>query len=219
MTPYDMPAPDPTRHQPSSAGASTLHDEGLPLGGSLSCVLPDDPALLPSEVRRLVRPTNPKATPKAGAIDAVMAGPTPPATGVTASAAQQFPHRPTKPRPAGSPNGTTAYPHSQSATVSGANTSMGSHHPTTGIGSLSDTDRDSYREAILAIDPARGGAAVAVADYLHTRQVTVSYAKALLLAVDLLRHETSSACATLATLLTDGWEQGLGDALNAARSL
>ena len=219
MTPYDMPAPDPTCHQPSSAGASTLHDEGLPRSGSHSRVLPDVPALPPREGRRLVRSTNPNATPKAGANDTAAAGTTPATTAVTASAAQQFPHRPIKQQPAGSPNGTAAYPHSQSATVSGANTTTGSPHPTTGIGSLSDADRDSYREAIRAIDPARGGAAVAVADHLHTLQITVSYAKALLLAVDLLRHETSSTCATLATLLGDGWGQGLGDALNAARSL
>jgi len=84
---------------------------------------------------------------------------------------------------------------------------------------LTDSDREIYRDAMLQLDPIRGAAVVATADLLDYQRITTSYAKALLLAVDLLRHDSDEMCATLATLLIDGWTGTLGDAFAAARTL
>lgn len=106
--------------------------------------------------------------------------------------------------------------------------SRSSHHPspefaipglTRHAERLNAGDVEVLHRAVQVMSPRRGAAIVASAELLLHRGQCSNHLQAVLLAAELLEHETEAVCETLATLLTDGWESGFGNALHAARNL
>lgn len=84
---------------------------------------------------------------------------------------------------------------------------------------LNAGDVEVLHRAVRVMSPRRGAAIVASAELLLHRGQCSNHLQAVLLAAELLEHETEAVCETLATLLIDGWESGFGTALHAARNL
>lgn len=85
---------------------------------------------------------------------------------------------------------------------------------------LSESDVVLIADVLTRTHPVRGAAVVALArDLVNRRFVTGGIVIALSLAIDLLEAESDTVCETLTRLLTDGWEQGIGAAFRAARTL
>lgn len=88
------------------------------------------------------------------------------------------------------------------------------------VGTISEVEMSLLVDVLTRTHPVRGAAVVALARHLVShRFVTAGVVTAMALAVDLLEAESDAVCETLTRLLTDGWEQGIGAAFRAARTL
>jgi hypothetical protein len=84
---------------------------------------------------------------------------------------------------------------------------------------LNEEERGMFASVISSVSPPRGGAVLAIANYLVARKLCATFLGGLILGSELVVTQSDAVCETLATLLNDGWEEGLGLAIEAARSL